>query len=583
MYRRSIIEGVFIMNILNNIKLRNKVLVLGITLLICFIALIEAFIIPTINKTVEADTVNKLQNLVDAAYGVIDHYNGEVTNGKMNEEQAKSLAKDEIKRLRYGSNEYFWINDYTPTMVMHSIKPEMDGQNMSDYKDPTGLKLFVAFVDVVKAQGKGVVKYQWSKPGKDKPQPKMSYVKGFEPWQWIIGTGIYIDDLNEMKANVINKIRLITLFFAIVAIALIVLIIIPLDRSVKKLVMHVGRLSKYDFSELLDMNQKDEMGTIAGAFNDMTQKIRALVKEVKGIGENVTSSSMGVMTSAKEISMASEQVALTVSELAKGATEQAVSIEKGNSGLVNIAESLDGIAENMRISEEFAETAINTVRNGELSVNSQEKIMAESKQVSINVGIAISELSKKSNEIEQVIVAIKGIAEQTNLLALNAAIEAARAGEQGKGFAVVAEEVRKLSEQSSLSVKNIINIIKEINYGINQTVLEANRVETAVSGQEKALEETHKAFTSISEAVKSIVDKVKSVSDGIDNLYENVKQTGNEIGNVASIAQETAAATEQVAATTQEQTATLQHISHLAEELADISQTLQNSILKFNV
>ena len=111
------------------------------------------------------------------------------------EADAQKRAMARLAALRYGSNDYFWINDMLPRMVMHPIKPEMVGNDLSNYKDPNGKFLFVDFVEAVKKDGSGFVPYEWPKPGFDKPQPKLSYVVGFAPWNWVIGTGVYIDDL----------------------------------------------------------------------------------------------------------------------------------------------------------------------------------------------------------------------------------------------------------------------------------------------------------------------------------------------------------------------------------------------------
>ncbi len=571
------------MKFLNDLKLGTKILVLCSVLLLSFIIFIEGFVIPTINETVEAKSISKMQSLVEAAYSTLEYYYNQAQSGALTQEKAKELAKNEIKRIRYGNDDYFWINDYTPTMIMHPIKSELDGQNLSDYKDPTDFKLFVAFVEVVKAKGEGVVNYQWPKPGKDKPQPKMSYVKGFSQWQWVLGSGIYIDDLDEIKAGINNKIRVFLIAFVILTIAMMAIIVIPLNLSVKKLLKHLERLSNYDFSKLIDIEQKDEIGIVAKAFNNMITRVQALLREVENMGVNVAESSQDVMSSSRTMSRVSGEVAAATSELAKGSTEQAESTIRSKDKIDEIVDGLGKIVADMEHSEELTQKSKEMIEIGQKSVHYQQEKMLISKQITTNVGTTISKLSERSKEIGHIVDVIKGIAIQTEMLSLNAAIEAAHAGEQGKGFAVVSGEVKKLAEQSGKSVKQIQNIVNEVMEIIEQTVAEVNNVEAAVEEQEKALSDTINSFGTITGIVIRIAERVKDVTKEAHQLNTNAKQAEDEINRIAGIAQNAAAGTEQVAASANEQTETIQQITKYAEELSSLANKLQDSLHKFVV
>jgi methyl-accepting chemotaxis protein len=135
------------------------------------------------------------KHVVEVAHGVLAAYAKEVDAGRLGLEAAQTQAKAMIKGLRYEGQEYLWINDLKPVMVMHPFKPELDGKDLSGFKDPNGKALFVAFADVVKAKGAGYVDYLWPKPGATAPVPKVSYVQGFAPWGWLVGSGIYVDDV----------------------------------------------------------------------------------------------------------------------------------------------------------------------------------------------------------------------------------------------------------------------------------------------------------------------------------------------------------------------------------------------------
>ncbi|MGY4629659.1 signal transduction histidine kinase [Bradyrhizobium sp. USDA 4486] len=172
------------------------VLIVGISLL-GMIAM-APIALSTLRSQMIADRQAKTQHMVDVGYGILAHYQKLESDGKLSREQAQAGAMAEIKSLRYDKVEYFWINDMTPKMVMHPIKPELDGKDLSAMKDPAGNALFLGFVDVVKKQGAGFYGYLWPKPGFDQPVGKISYVKGFAPWGWIIGTGIYLDDVDAV-------------------------------------------------------------------------------------------------------------------------------------------------------------------------------------------------------------------------------------------------------------------------------------------------------------------------------------------------------------------------------------------------
>src|SRR6185436_2772493 len=137
----------------------------------------------------------ELRHLGELALGIVKEEHAAAKKGGVSDADAQKRAMARIGALRYGSNDYFWINDMHPKMVMHPIKPEMNGNDLSSYKDPNGKLLFVDFADTVRKNGSGFVPYEWPKPGFDKPQPKLSYVVGFAPWSWVVGTGVYIDDL----------------------------------------------------------------------------------------------------------------------------------------------------------------------------------------------------------------------------------------------------------------------------------------------------------------------------------------------------------------------------------------------------
>ncbi len=572
------------MNLFKDFRLTTKIIVIVLFLTLSFSGLVAFYILPVLSNALEQDAEKKLKNLTETTYRIIQFHYEQSKKGILTEAQAKEYAKLEINSLRYEGDEYFWINDYKPTMIMHPTRPELDKTDLSDYKDPNGFKLFVAFVDTVKTKGEGLVRYQWPKPGKDTPQPKFSYVKGFEPWQWIIGTGIYVDDLDAIKSAFIFKTVLSVLTVILIALAIVtVLIIIPINRSMKEILARLEELSKYDFTKSITLDQKDELGLIAKSFNHVVKNIIKLIVDTRHLGETVVSESDKMIASTDEISVASERIAGTITELAKGASEQAKSTGNYSRKLQGIVGGLAVINNDMQLSETLTQKATGAVEVGAGLVKEQENKMLENKQVCQKVSSSVVELAGKSNEISQIVGVIQGIAEQTNLLALNAAIEAARAGEQGRCFAVVADEVRKLAEQVSVSGAKIIEIVKEVQASVTHTTDEMNIVTTVVDDQEISLGKIVRVFKEISEVVNSMQSKIKTVAENTKTLSADAKAAGDAISDIASIAEETAAGTQEVAALTEEESATILEISSRAKELARSATELQTAIKKFTV
>ncbi len=328
---------------------------------------------------------------------------------------------------------------------------------------------------------------------------------------------------------------------------------------------------------------KDEIGQLMGSLKMMSENIRGLITEINTMGHTVSSSSQEMMTSCDEVTKVSEQVAEAVSDLAKGATEQAESTESGNDNVKEIVDKISQMSSDMNLSDSLVQSAKDAVATGEKAVKYQELKMDESKQVTINITNAMSELSQKSSEIGQIVEVIKGIADQTNLLSLNAAIEAARAGELGQGFAVVAEEIRKLAEQSALSVQKIGDIITEVQTGVKHAVSEINKVETVVDEQSNALNDTVHSFDEITGVVASISDNIQLQLKDSLALSDKANQVSDVINGIASISQETAAGTEEVAASSEEQASITQQISQSARELTQLADELQNKISMFKI
>jgi hypothetical protein len=203
---------------LKKYKLSTRIALLGIIITTGFL-LTFAWLYPTVRQKVIDGKYLKTRHVVETAWGVLDFHLKKVKANQLTMEEGKKQALEAIKSLRYEKDDYFWINDMQPKMIMHPMKPEMDGKDLTGYSDPNGKKLFVSFVEKVKADGAGFVDYYWPKPGLSEPVSKISYVKGFPEWGWVVGSGIYIDDVQKEMNQIFYLIFSALLIIAVGGIA----------------------------------------------------------------------------------------------------------------------------------------------------------------------------------------------------------------------------------------------------------------------------------------------------------------------------------------------------------------------------
>ncbi len=390
----------------------------------------------------------------------------------------------------------------------------------------------------------------------------------------------YMKPVNNMKRTML-LIGLVCVLIAAVGSYL-------FSRSIANPLKHLSAVSKAIAAGDLTQNvliprAQDEIGQLGSNFDIMLKNLKSLIARVKNLGGDVVAASEEAEVSAAKIRNTAENITAAVNDLAKGAAEQAVSTDAGNAKIADIVDGLNNINCEMEKSEGLAEKAKGAVENGRKSVEYQNAKVTENNRVVAGVAGAISALSEKSSEIGKILEAIKSISDQTNLLALNAAIEAARAGEQGKGFAVVADEIRKLAEQSGVSVKQINTIINEVQSEVTHAVVEMGKTQVVVDEQEKALADTVAAFENISEVVVEISRNIQKVARVSQSLSNQAEQAGNTIKEIAGVSQEAASGAEEVAASTEEQTSVIHEIAKSAEHLSKLANELQESIHQFSI
>jgi methyl-accepting chemotaxis protein len=466
-----------------------------------------------LNTTLMDEKSTQTKNLVESAHSIINSYYLQYQAGDISEQQAKVLAMNSVKQMRYDNENYFWINDLLPKMIMHPIKPALNGKDLSQVKDANGKYLFVAFAKMVSQQGAGNVDYLWAKPGHQDPVAKISYVKGFKPWGWVIGTGTYTDDADDILWAAINS-----LLVKIVVITLLLIVAIYLmNKSIVRPIVNTTRalaeLAKGDgdLTMRLPIKGKDEIACLSTSFNDFVDKIHGIIVSVQDSSNEVVRSSGKLVEKSQASLLGAQEQNSETAQIATASTEMVSTINE--------------IANSATTAENLAKEANKETLSGKevvhLSAQSIEQLSTEIKTASA----VIDELDEQCGSIDSVLSVIKAIAEQTNLLALNAAIEAARAGEQGRGFAVVADEVRTLAGRTQSATLEINGIIEQLQI----------KAKSAVA-----------AIGSSSDKAQNAVEQALKASDSLDSIFESITAISDANHHIATAAEQQSSVTREI-------------------------------------
>ena len=464
---------------------------------------------------------------VEIAHGVIAWAHAQELEGKLSREQAQRTAKTAVGKLRYDSVEYFWINDMAPRMVMHPIKPDLDGQDLAQMKDPNGFALFNAFVAKVRKDGKGFVEYQWPRPGKEQPVDKVSYVQGFEPWGWVVGSGIYVDDLRAVFMNQLMLGGGIVLSALTLAGYLFLSFYRVMDGGLKETRRHLRAMTDGDLTTSPSPWGKDEAAGLMLELRNMQEALRGMVLRVRQSSDQIVHSSSEIATGAMDLSARTEQAAANLEE-------SAASMEQVSATAKATAEHT---GEASRVASQNAGTAADGGRMMREVVQTMEVIRASSARIG------------------EIIGTIDSIAFQTNILALNAAVEAARAGEQGRGFAVVASEVRVLAQRSAEAAREIKTLI-------------GNSVEQVEKGAS--------VVRHAGETIEAIVTSSQRVNEILGDVASGAREQSLGIGQIGQAVQE-------LDQMTQKNAALVQQTVSAASSMKDQASTLADEVSRFRL
>ncbi|MCD4483629.1 methyl-accepting chemotaxis protein [Chromobacterium vaccinii] len=486
------------------------------------------------------DRQDKVRNLVQSAVGLVSSYEKLVESGKIGEADAKRMLSKTLSSMHYEKADYFFAYDSDWNYVAHGAKPELIGKNLAGVKDPNGIELKTLFQNAISSPGGGGYgEYVWSKPGFDQPQPKISYVTTTPKWHWIVGTGIYLDDVSAAFH------RELLWLGGVLAAALLVLlgmggmilrkVLSQLGADPQETVAVVKRIAAGHLDQDVAVREGDQ-DSLMSAVGAMQRELERLVRDIIDGANQLSQVSSKVTGEAEAVGRGSEQQSAA-------ATAMAASIEQ-------LTVSVNHISDRSQDARNLAnESGTLSKSGGAVIAEAVSEMRRINDAVDQTSGI-ITSLADKTQTISSIMQVIKDIADQTNLLALNAAIEAARAGEMGRGFAVVADEVRKLSERTAQATQEIASMIQDVQQGAEHS---RHSMEEAVSRV--------KAGLGLAEQAGSEIARIQDSASGVVAV----------IGDISHALREQSAASQAIAQH-------VEQIAHSATSNASASQSASQAI-----
>ncbi|BBT95558.1 MULTISPECIES: methyl-accepting chemotaxis protein [Aeromonas] len=490
--------------------LKQKILLLGAVpvLLMALVVNLSNYMVS--KRDLESDLVVARENAIKERKALLSSY---IMMAKTAVDAVYSLpdspenrqkVKELLRPLRYSSDGYFFVYDFEGNTILLPVRTELEGKNRWNDKDAKG-KLLIQEILKSARQGDGFTEYWTAKPSIGRDAPKLAFTLVLDKYQWAIGTGFYIDDIDNelaalraeresnMHASLQSSVLVILLILGITLAAT----VIVGNRVTKPLADAVLALNDIangdgDLTQRLKVQSEDEIGQLASAFNRFVERIQSVVSQV-GETSNHLFSAVDKLHHLSEHydhqmqghSRETDQVVTAVTEMSSTAQEVAASASNAATATSDAARESD---------------AARGVVSG--AINSINRLVGEVHTAS---GV-IEQLAQETAKIGSVVEVIRGIAEQTNLLALNAAIEAARAGEQGRGFAVVADEVRSLAGRTQQSTKEINEMLQRLQGGVKQAV-------EVMQASEDRSQETVQEASHIASSLDSMVMAVSTIND----------------------------------------------------------------------
>ncbi len=505
----------------------------------------------------------EIKSQVQGALSVIQSFYDRSQSGELTEEEAKKMAAEAVRAMRYrdDASGYIWIDGEDHVLVMHPILTEQEGTNRYDLTDQNGVKVTQSVVSAAR-NGGGFNEFYFTKSDGVTVAPKVAYAQMFEPWGWAVATGNYVDEMNEKiegrKVYIKKEFSGMLMIYGIAAAVMLVAALVvsglsgfKITKGIKQVEDNLHQAAVGDLSFTVSpvlLRRADEIGGMARSLEDVRQSLASMLGSMINTGEALSRSSEKFSEKFNHISNSIRNTNQAIDDLAQGATNQASETETVNGKIVELGSVIEVEEDGVHKLEEAVSAMAEHSSGAFESISELDRIT----RATIEAIEVVSRQTNKNNDsaadINKTIEIIKGLASQTNLLSLNASIEAARAGEAGRGFAVVAEEIRNLSEESSGNAQEIEGIVKELVSNVEISVSKMQEVTRNVQMQQKCLEETKTAFQYLKNEV-ALVEAVTRDIGGQTQVLNSLKQiVTDSVNSLASVVEQNAASTEETSA-----------------------------------
>ena len=551
----------------------------------------------------EESVGNQLKGETEVAYGILEEYYKKQQAGELTEDQAKKEAADRVRDLRYDDGKgYFWIDTVDGNNVVLLGRKDVEGKNRFNAKDSNGYPFIQEINKAAQQEGGGFTRWTFPKPGETEPLPKYGYSIEFKPYQWVLGTGVWIDEIDAMVAQkeaalsaslrtsileALGVMVLLQIILALFARYIGANIARPIVRTTERLgVMGTGdfRLEGEAAAEMQELaSRPDELGTMAQAMQEMNEKVRALMRNVAQTAEYLAASSEELTSSAEQAADVSQSIAESIVKVAGACSEQFDDVQTANEHTKKLTQHMQDFEGNLEETGQQVQKTSDVATEGRQGVATAVTGMQSIQTNVSHIAELIEGLGENSKQIGEIVDTIAGIAEQTNLLALNAAIEAARAGEHGRGFAVVADEVRKLAEQSQEAASEISERIGRIQSSTQEAVDAMHQGLSEVMDGTKTVQGAGTSFDGIASMVGKVAAASQAMQSSVERLTQSIGHIDAAVEEINTKSRSVADEAQTVSAATEEETASMHEIADASRKLAEQAQNLQNAIAVFKI
>lgn len=531
-----------------NWSLQRKLLLPGILSLILVMTAVYLILLPTLRDRLVESRKDQIRALVDLCISSLDSEIAVLEKEGASVESQQQRLIHLVRSLRYGptGKDYLWVHNRQVRMVMHPFVSNLDGKDLTGYLDVKGKPLFVEMTRVVEQSGQGFVSYHWQY--KDRTNlivPKISYVRAFNHWGWIIGTGVYLEDIHDQVQNTIVRISLlllgVLLFAGILSLVLTRQFLGPL-----RAIMDQSRLLSQghgDLTQSIQSRTRDEVGELALHFNDFISNIRELIHQSREGAQQASGLAADIRSRLEEHMSLTDRLKQQLMDLTAGSEQQHGQISGVQQHAVGLKTKAEHLYQNLSVAaaevtrlndeqeaqsqtiasmgaaiEQEAENIRSIAAVAGRADQSSEKLVqiaAEGKATLERTTLSMQKMIDTTDKVGDFANIITTVASQTNLLAMNAAIEAAHAGEAGKGFAVVADEIRKLADLSNREARKVKGLLTEV-----QSV--AGSAEADLTLSVHAFDEVHGESQSVSSVVRQVRRAMEEQQSANDEMVRSI-------------------------------------------------------------